>query len=418
MFMKSEISLLQKDDLEQFAQVIVHAYPMPYQNSIDDCIHWIRDSLKNDAASIKYYKAVKNGTIVGGMRFFDFQMNMRNVMIAAAGMGLVAVNPLYRKEHVAKDMLHFFIEENDRIGYPMLVLYPFQIGFYKKMGFGYGTKQRMYKLLPTSFPEGPRGQLLFLNGQDAASVSACYEKHVANTHGTTRQSQVNFEKMLKNFHLKAVGVKSNGRLEGFIIFSYKRVKPDLVYENDMHVHWLVYNNREALTALFGYIHAQKDQIKRVYLNTQDEYFFSLLEDPTNGESDAFNSEKLECYTTALGMMYRVINIPGLFRAYKAQRFGAESLTMKMTIRDSFFQRNNTSTTIRFDAGYAEVLDDLKKYDVEIAMDVSDFSSLFVGAVPFEKLLQFGLAEISDPAYADVVSRTLNYPKKPMCYVYF
>ncbi len=42
---------------------------------------------------------------------------------------------------------------------------------------------------------------------------------------------------------------------------------------------------------------------------------------------------------------------------------------------------------------------MDNFDVELKMEICDFSSLFVGAVPLSSLLRYGLAEISDYKYS-------------------
>jgi hypothetical protein len=55
-----------------------------------------------------------------------------------------------------------------------------------------------------------------------------------------------------------------------------------------------------------------------------------------------------------------------------------------------------------------------KYQVEIILDVSDFSSLIMGAIDFKTLFNFGLAEISDENYLDSIHRIFYTEHKPIC----
>ncbi|VAW34560.1 hypothetical protein MNBD_CHLOROFLEXI01-4530, partial [hydrothermal vent metagenome] len=53
-------------------------------------------------------------------------------------------------------------------------------------------------------------------------------------------------------------------------------------------------------------------------------------------------------------------------------------------------------------------------DVEIGLDVAEFSSLITGATTFRQLLAYGLATISDVSFADVVHQLFYTPHKPLC----
>ncbi len=57
-------------------------------------------------------------------------------------------------------------------------------------------------------------------------------------------------------------------------------------------------------------------------------------------------------------------------------------------------------------------------DVEVRLDISEFSSLLMGSVGFRKLHTFGLAEISDDRYIDTVDRLFRVWEKPTCVTRF
>lgn len=61
-----------------------------------------------------------------------------------------------------------------------------------------------------------------------------------------------------------------------------------------------------------------------------------------------------------------------------------------------------------------MLVDAGDYDVEVCMDVAEFSSLLVGAVNFKSLYKYGLAKISDPSYVGVVDKIFAVEDKPIC----
>jgi hypothetical protein len=54
------------------------------------------------------------------------------------------------------------------------------------------------------------------------------------------------------------------------------------------------------------------------------------------------------------------------------------------------------------------------YDVEVGLDVADFSALVMGTVRFRSLHDYGLAEISDPGAIDTLDRLFRTERKPIC----
>jgi len=57
-------------------------------------------------------------------------------------------------------------------------------------------------------------------------------------------------------------------------------------------------------------------------------------------------------------------------------------------------------------------------DVEIEMDIAEFSSMFLGVITFKKLYEFNLANISDISYLDTVNRVFQREEKPACMTSF
>lgn len=53
-------------------------------------------------------------------------------------------------------------------------------------------------------------------------------------------------------------------------------------------------------------------------------------------------------------------------------------------------------------------------DAEVAIDISDFSSLAMGAVRFHSLYAYGLTEVSNPACVEALGRLFAVPQKPRC----
>jgi predicted acetyltransferase len=57
-------------------------------------------------------------------------------------------------------------------------------------------------------------------------------------------------------------------------------------------------------------------------------------------------------------------------------------------------------------------------DVEIFMDIADFSSLIMGAVGYRNLFDYGLSDISEKDYLDVVHNIFKVESKPICHTVF
>jgi hypothetical protein len=91
--------------------------------------------------------------------------------------------------------------------------------------------------------------------------------------------------------------------------------------------------------------------------------------------------------------------------------------LKITVHDSFYPRHDGSHIIHFVDGRPQVKTG-GDHEVEIRLDVAEYSSMVMGATPFSKLYDYGLAEISNPAYIETVSRIFTPLQKPYCVTQF
>lgn len=412
-----KIDSLKKSEIEDYVSVVIDAYPDDDRENSDSLVDYLNKSLDKDDY-IRYWKAAYGNDIVGTMRFLDYQMNIRNKKVSASGLGLVAVSPLHRKKGIARTMMEFYISENEKAGVDFLILYPFNLAFYRKAGFGYGTKQRMYKLLPSSFPAYPAENLCFMKEEDSRAAWDCFRIFAEKTNGMIFRKEGYFDRAADSIGSRVLVFRKGDTIEGYLKYHYKKEKPDYEYDCNLIVTELVYNSGEALKSFIGFLRNQKDQAVRIHITSQDEYLFFLLDNPLNGEKDTFKTEQLESYNSALSMMYRVTNVSRLFGNFGDIRFGHDDFTMKLSIRDTLYPPNNRPAIISFEKGCPSVCTESCAFDFELSMDISDFSSLFAGAVNLKKLVQFGLAEISDITWLERADRALSYSDKPQCFTGF
>ena len=89
----------------------------------------------------------------------------------------------------------------------------------------------------------------------------------------------------------------------------------------------------------------------------------------------------------------------------------------LEISDSFLSENGGSYILQIINGSLAVIDG-ESYDVEIKIDISDFSSLVVGSIGFRDLTRYGLVEISNKDYISVIDDIFRTKMKPICMTQF
>jgi predicted acetyltransferase len=214
--------------------------------------------------------------------------------------------------------------------------------------------------------------------------------------------------------LKWLGCEIDGKLEGFLVFRFDKPKhPESFMDNELVVLELFYHSPEVLSEFLTFLHTQLDQCGRITLQTPEDQFYFLMSNPNLASGSRMAPTWHESHMTGVGIMYRVMDIARLFESLTQPCFGNDQLAVKITLTDSFFPKNAGSKIVRFENGKGSVVD-AGDFDVEIELDVAEFSSMIMGAVGFRNLVTYRLAKISDDSYIDRVDRLFAYHQKPIC----
>ncbi len=406
----SEIRRLLEKDIEDFTWIATNAYcGFGDLDKLSDS-HREFFTFLNGLEGDNLFGLFRDEKLLGGMRLTDFNMNLLSTKAKVGGIGCVAVDLVHKKEKVAKELIEFACGYFREKGMSMVTLYPFRADFYKDMGFGYGVELRQYKIEPKYFPKGAsKEHLLWLEEDDREAIVACYHRFFKKHHGMMEKTEACKNRLFRK-NKRIICYKKGNDILGYISFSFKKKH---LLKNDMIIHEFIYENQEVLLELCTFLHAQADQFDRIIMNTSDEYFHYLVNNPNNGEYNAFDSIKNEYSVTAIGLMCRVLDVEKLFEVLSGHNFNHQSCTLKLTIRDDFFSANDGSIIVDFNDGIAHICKD-KNASVEIELKNSDFSSMIMGAVSFKALVKYGLAKITDEAYMDTVNKLFITEEKPTC----
>ncbi|MBD3256976.1 GNAT family N-acetyltransferase [candidate division GN15 bacterium] len=361
-----------------------------------------------------FYGAYHQDQLVGAMRLHDFSMHLRGTMVATGGVGAVAVHLAHKKQHVAKDMMEFYLDHYHRREFPMAILWPFRTDFYHNMGFGYGARVFQYRLLPAALPKAPgKEHVRYLSDDDCPAVCDCYNRCVRIRNGLIQEhlsAFVNRRKFQKN--QRWVGYVDGDMVRGYIQFNFDPSVSKNFIKNDLEVTELFYEDRDVLAELLEFLRVQADQINRITISTAEDEFYFQLADVRDDTDHMIPSVNHQSHVAGVGIMYRILDLPRLLGLLADHDFNGVSITLKITQRDTFFPSNAGSTTVKFEEGRACVVDS-GSHDVEITLDVAELSSLLMGSIGFRELHLYRLAEISDPSQIDTIDRLFVTRRPPL-----
>ena len=409
-----ETRALAPEDFDAAAYIFGDAYPGIKISSEEDRKRFSERALKlhQEEPTVCFHGLFRDGELQGIMCFYDFSANFLQARILVGGVGQVAVALPHKKEHVAKHMMRYFLRHYRDRAAPLTALYPFRPDFYREMGFGYGTKMNQYRVEPSALPQGPsKAHVRYLTEADRDGLVACYDRFMDRTHGMMAKSEPEIRRIFANPQHRIVGYEKDAVIQGYLVFSFET--GDTFILNDIEVKELVYENPGALSELMTFLHSQADQIRHVIINTQDDYFHYLPIDPRNDTQRLIPDVYHETNAQGVGLMYRVIDVPGIFDALREHDFGGQSCTLELDIVDSFLPENAGCTLLRFQGGRVRRIQD-GEHDTSLRLDIAEFSSLLAGSVDLYTLHRYGLAEVSDPAYIRTLNTIFAVEQKPIC----
>ena len=129
---------------------------------------------------------------------------------------------------------------------------------------------------------------------------------------------------------------------------------------------------------------------------------------------AISASFVEYSVGSVGIMFRMLNPKNLFATLNSHSFNDISVRLKLEIKDSFLKVNDKPLVVYFENGFPVLKSVNSKTDVTLTINTSDFSSLLLGAVNLKSLHNYGLAEVSNDKYVEILYRLFYRDEKPVC----
>jgi len=402
--------------VQDISQLLIDAYPGMFHNTTQEqCAENITKT--HSRADVNYYGAFKSDALVGSFNIWDFDMNLRGMMVKAGGIGSIAVDLCHKKEKVCREIMRFFFDTLCKNGTNVALLYPFNSAFYHRMGYGFGTLLGQYRVKPDDLTGGnSKSHIVRLYEENAEMLAEFYNSRVKSTHGLITKRADEFRTRLKAPANKVFAYVDNG-VRGYIVFQFRKGSEENSLVNDIFVTELLFDSPEVFHELMTFVKSQSDQIRYIIVNTQDEGFINTIPDPRNHMERMLFPVYQEVCRTGLGIMYRICYVEAFFADIVGCHFGDLNMTLRVNIRDSFIAGNNRPFILKFSDGLCTLIADARP-DVELCIDIAEFSSLIMGTVGLTSLVKYGKAQISDASHLSAINRAFAVDEKPVCLTYF
>ncbi|MFW9778378.1 MAG: enhanced intracellular survival protein Eis [Candidatus Heimdallarchaeota archaeon] len=408
------VKKLRSSDFKNFAEIVIRAYPgmLPERFSQEDKASWIdrMQTVQEENMKINYWGYFKNDALIGGMILYDYKMSLFNISIDVGGVGLVCVDLLRKKEHTAKRLIEFFHQYYLDRGFVLTCLWPFRSDFYEKMGYAIGKKMNQYRFRPTQIRLSSQEPVSYLENKDIPELCGFFNAIASNTHGMIHREEAQFNKLFRD--KLVVGYQRNGRIEGYINFSFKKLNPDNFVQNAIEIMEFIYSTPQALRALLTFLRKQDDQIDQIVFNTPEDSFHLVLTDSRLENPSMFLTAQAS-NLQGVGVMYRILNLKKFFERLKDRNFGGETIRVRISISDTFLPENSDPFVLSFKDGHVSILSENENFDVELITDVAMLTSMVLGVTSFKTLHSYGFIHASNSQYIEEMDRVFRTEKQPI-----
>ena len=423
---KRNIRRLVPEDMPAYMEIYLNAYPAGKDLS-DECYdkYYARNlQSMTEFDHVNFYGLFEDGKLIATMKLIDFDMNLFGEMRKATGLMALGVHPLHKRKGAARDMVKFFEDYTVESGAAVSMLLPFRMDFYKKLGYGCGTKLEEYHIRTEYLPDVKNRQelegLRLLGRAETDLALDCYAEFVEQNHGAVCK----FEEEVRDFRdddeVRRLGWLEDGKLRGYVAFTFENTSDCNYTLNRMNVKELVYHDAAVLRKLLAGLRMQADLAQSVVIRTGEPDFYHLLESCQDMSGGYIDFGFLQTNVSAVGTMYKICDFGKFFEASSHRAFPAMELTAGFEVTDDV-----TGEAERFAVKFAAAedgctgrwsyLDGGAAYDaaeVHVTCRRSDLSSLLMGSGEFGGMVRLGVMTADKPEYVPALDLLLHAQQKP------
>ena len=406
---------LAEADIEAYLDIYLNSYPA-YKSLDDACRRHYREKHRLELREDRQVQTVglfENGVLIATMKLILFSMNFFGKMQPACGLMALEVHPLHKKKGAALFMVQYFEAYARQNGALLTLLLPFQISFYRRMGYGFAGKLYEYHLPTAALPKvnaETRQHLRLMQPEDFDEALACHSRFAAKNHGMVEKFEEEVRAARDDIQVRRIGYY-DGQLRGYAAYRFENASDSNYTQNRLSVEELVYEDGAVLRALLGALKLQEDLAQTVILRTGEEDFHHLLDDPQDISKNYIDYGFLQTNVSAIGTMFKLVDGAAFVAKTAYRPFPAGELTAVFRYRDEMAGCEN-QLRIAFAGGHWSVAAEDSAADVTVTCRQGDLVSLLMGSCELEAMLRLGAVTVDDNAKARELARLLHYGQKP------
>lgn len=414
------IRRLTSDDMPAYIDIYLDAYPAG-KNLSEECYNkYFNRNLQSlrEYEHVNFYGLFQDGVLIAIMKLIDFDINLFGEMKKATGLMSLAVHPLHKKKGAAKEMVKFFEKYTMESGAVVSMLLPFRVDYYRKMGYGYGTKLDEYRIPTVQLPICKDiSKLRLIKKDEIEKVLSCHSAFVKKYHGAVEKFEEEIRDMVNDDETRRIGYFEGEELKGYAAFQFVRESQVNYTLNRIEVTELVYSDGEVLRILIGGLRMQSDLAQNIVIRTGEADFYHLLDSPQDVSGNYINYGFLQTNVSAMGTMYKIPNVKSFIEKTEHRKFPIDNIKISFRVNNEFeameerFSINFKTDDNKKHSNWSYT-EDINDADVEIKCNLSDLSSLLMGSADLAPLVRLGIVSISNESETDRLDRLFHYNQRP------
>lgn len=260
------------------------------------------------------------GLAVGSYAQLGLGLCFEGQVLPAMGISAVAVAPHFRGQKLAQVLLEHAIATAQAQELPLMMLYPFQHGFYRKMGWAWVGRSYQYRVAARHLPNyTERSHIVPYDPfQHEPMLQAIYQREALRHNGWLKRWDWQWQARVKPVTGREVYCYAEaGEPLGYVMVQFARLEPPQNVLAAIVQEWVA-PTPAAYRGILGFLASLRDQVSTIVWNTHtDDPFPHLLREQRRDPALAAIPSEFgwahHLGTINAGFMWRLVDLEAAFR---------------------------------------------------------------------------------------------------------
>ncbi|MBM0740714.1 GNAT family N-acetyltransferase [Phormidium sp. CLA17] len=208
------------------------------------------------------------GNLAGRYRHLELALFFQGVQFSMAGVAGVAVAPERRGQKIAQGLIEHTLQRFHEQQIPLSMLYPFQHGFYRKLGWAWVGDTRQYRVSARHIPlYSERVNVMTYRDDLQASIKAVYQEAAQQHNGWLQREPNRWKGYFEPEAGQEIYVYAEaGTLLGYMVIEFTHLEPTKTQWAIVVQEWVALT-AAAYRGLIGFLASLRDQVTTIVWNT-------------------------------------------------------------------------------------------------------------------------------------------------------